>query len=385
VSAKVLVALIVAAVVGLALDVAGGAYAYSQAKNYYTIAPGSAPVVSADESCPASGPRALTLPNGKPCVRLVLPAGKAHPIQGSIMMVDVLVGPTTPVEYVLNKLGLLHHFDNSAVLEPADSVLGGTPPSQLTCQNNQAMSSAQSSASVVALRQLGYQVKENDFGAQIVEVVPGTPAARAGIECNDLVTSVNGAAVHTSDDLGQQIRRLAPGSQVAITVRRQVSGKEKIVTLTGRLGSTPAIGNQPAAPNRAFLGIVSQTNLSYSFPYNVNVQVGDIGGPSAGLALTLGLLDSLSTGQLTGGLHIAATGTMDAQGNVGDVGGVAQKTVAVRQAGAQVFFVPPQELKAAQSESGHMKVYAVSTLRQALDDLQALGGHVPAPPKSQSA
>jgi PDZ domain-containing protein len=246
------------------------------------------------------------------------------------------------------------------------------------------MSSAQSAASVVALRHLGYDVKENDLGAQIVQVAPGTPADKAGIRCNDLVTAVNRVTVRTAADLGTQIRLLKPGDNAEITVQRELQGKTATFTLTARLEGTPAIGGQPADPNRAFLGVESQTQTTYSFPYDLNVVVGNIGGPSAGLALTLGLLDSLSSGQLTGGLHIAATGTMDNEGNVGDVGGVPQKTVAVRQAGAQVFFVPVQELKNAQSEAGNMKVFAVSTLSQVLSDLEALGGHVPSPAPSQT-
>jgi PDZ domain-containing protein len=157
------------------------------------------------------------------------------------------------------------------------------------------------------------------------------------------------------------------------------------VTLTAHLGSTPASDGQPANPKQAFLGIANpETRTTFSFPFGVNVDVGDIGGPSAGLALTLGLLDALSNGQLTGGHRVAATGTIDLEGNVGDVGGVAQKTVAVRHAGAQYFFVPPQEYKTAESEAGSMKVYAVSTLQQALNDLQALGGHIPPPTTSQN-
>jgi len=145
------------------------------------------------------------------------------------------------------------------------------------------------------------------------------------------------------------------------------------------LEGTPAEAGQAAQPDRAFLGVVVETRSTYTLPFDVNIDVGQIGGPSAGLALTLGLLDVLSNGELTGGHRVAATGTISLDGAVGDVGGVAQKAVAVRKAGAQIFLVPPQELGNAKSHAGSMKVYAVSTLQQALDDLQALGGKVPAP------
>ena len=81
---------------------------------------------------------------------------------------------------------------------------------------------------------------------------------------------------------------------------------------------------------------------------------------------------------------MAATGTIGVDGTVGDVGGVAQKAVAVRKAGAQVFFVPKDELTAARSHAGAMKVFAVSTLQQALNELESLGGHVPALPSGQN-
>jgi PDZ domain-containing protein len=93
--------------------------------------------------------------------------------------------------------------------------------------------------------------------------------------------------------------------------------------------------------------------------------------------MTLGVIDALDGGSLTGGHTVAATGTIDAQGNVGDVGGVAQKTVAVENAGATIFLVPPQEYGAAMSEDRpSLKVYKVSTLDQALAVLAAHGGSV---------
>jgi PDZ domain-containing protein len=293
-------------------------------------------------------------------------------------MVEVEVGQSNAWQFLLSKLGLLNTFYDGTVLEPSGAILGSTPASQLGCQDDQEMSGATSYASVVALRRLGYTVTPNDLGAQIFEVSPHTPAAAAGVQCNDLITAVDGVAVHSADDLVNDIRSKAPGDMVHLTVRRNGSnGSTQTVQIAATLSGTPALDGQPAAPKQPFLGVEPQTYTTYSFPFDVNIDVGAIGGPSAGLAMTLGLLDSLSNGQLTGGHRIAATGTIDLQGAVGDVGGVAQKTVAVRRAGAQVFFVPVQEYSAAKSEAGSMKVYAVSTLAQALSDLQAMGGQIP--------
>ena len=241
------------------------------------------------------------------------------------------------------------------------------------------MTDAMSAASVVALRTLGYTVVEHDLGARVDLVQPGSPAAQAGVECNDLITAIDGSPVRTAEDLVNHIHALKPGDVAHLIVMRASGDTTKPVQLTARLGATPAENGSPADPDQAYLGIATQTQSTYVYPFPVSINVGAIDGPSGGLALTLGLLDTLSDGQITGGHVIAATGTMDVDGNVGDVGGVAQKTVAVRRAGAQVFFVPPEELAAAKSESASMKVYAVSTLQQALDILKSMGGQIPPP------
>jgi PDZ domain-containing protein len=126
------------------------------------------------------------------------------------------------------------------------------------------------------------------------------------------------------------------------------------------------------------VGIEPQDQVDYAYPFPISINVTNIGGPSAGLAMTLGVIDTLSGGRLTGGHTVAATGTMDAGGNVGDVGGVPQKTVAVENAGATIFLVPPDEYADAKSKiRPGLKIFAVSTLDQALRVLAANGGHVP--------
>ena len=112
------------------------------------------------------------------------------------------------------------------------------------------------------------------------------------------------------------------------------------------------------------------TQPVYDLPFTIKINSDQIGGPSAGLAWTLGIINSLSGGDLTGGRTIAASGTIDP-------GGVEQKTVAVERAGATVFFVPNSEVGIARSKAtANLKVYGVSSLHQALMDLRSLGGHL---------
>jgi Lon-like protease len=373
---------IIVTVLGLviALIVTGLVLAITGARHYFILSPGSAPSITANPLCREASGGNLRLPSGRPCVRLVVPANQVHVIDGSLFMVDVLEGRATPGQYALSKLGLLHVFDQGAQLIPSGAILGSTPASQLNCQSDQAMTSATSTASVVALRRLGYAVVENDLGAQINQVEPGSPAAAAGIMCNDLVVAANGATIHTDAELVNQIHSLKPGDELPMTVSRTgADGKNTVVHVTAKLTGTPAEGGQPAQPDKPFLGVAVETRTTFTFPFQVTIQVGQIGGPSAGLALTLGLLDVLSNGKLTGGHAVAATGTISLDGQVGTIGGAAQKAVAVRRAGARVFLVPPQNFKDAESEAGSMKVYAVSTLQQALDVLKSLGGQIPPP------
>jgi Lon-like protease len=378
--------IIVVALAVLILLIAGGTVAAVRgAHNYFVLSPGSAPSITASPLCQTTGGGNLRLPSGKPCVRLVVPASQVHVIDGSLFMVDVLEGRATPGQYALSKLGLLHVFDEGATLIPSGDILGSTPASQLNCQSDQAMTSATSSASVVALRRLGYMVVENDMGAQVDQVQPGSPAATAGIMCNDLVIAANGVAVHTDAELVKQIQSLKPGDELPLTLSRTGSnGKTTVVHVTARLTGTPAEGGQAAQPTKAYLGVAVETRTTFTFPFDVTIEVGQIGGPSAGLALTLGLLDVLSNGRLTGGHAVAATGTMSLDGEVGPIGGAAQKAVAVRRAGAKVFLVPPANFKAAESEAGSMKIYAVSSIEQALGVLESMGGQIP-PPTSSSA
>ena len=373
----------VVAIVIVVLILAGGLAAlHIGANGYYVLSPGDAPVVSASSDCRPSGGGSFSLPGGRPCVQLVLPADKVHPVQGSIMMVDVQEGKANSWQYLLHSISpsLLKAWDNGSVFYPVAAITGATPESQLSCQDTEQMNDATTFAGVAALSRLGYDVVQHELGAQVDGVFQGTAAAAAGVRCGDLITSFDGKSIHTDTDVIGATRALAPGDTVHFSVQRLDSnGKTTTVALAARLTGVPALDGGAADPKRAFLGVQTETRITYSFPFPVSIQVGAIGGPSAGLALTLGLLNALGGGDLTGGLKVAATGTIDPQGNVGDVGGVAQKAVAVRDAGAKVFLVPVQEYGAAKSEAGSMKVLPVSTLSQALSDLAKLGGHIPAP------
>jgi len=136
-------------------------------------------------------------------------------------------------------------------------------------------------------------------------------------------------------------------------------------------------------PGRGYLGVLLSTkDLSFDFPFDVELRSEQIGGPSAGLAFTLEVLDVLTPGELTGGKKVAATGTIELDGSVGEVGGVAQKTIAVRNAGASLFLVPRAEYAEAKRFAGKkLDVQVVDTLQDALRVLSTVGGNGLALPK----
>ena len=118
---------------------------------------------------------------------------------------------------------------------------------------------------------------------------------------------------------------------------------------------------------KAQLGIVGRTrDEKFDYPVDVKIDTGRVGGPSAGLAFTLTIIDELTPGDLTGGRPVAVTGTIEPDGRVGPIGGVAQKAVAAKDAGARLFIVPGDELRDAREHADGMKVVGVATLDEAL-------------------
>jgi PDZ domain-containing protein len=313
--------------------------------NYYAIQPGTAQSV-------------------QPFI--TVPADKAHPVTHPVLLTDVREARVTALTYLYFKLA------SNTALYSVPAVTGGTAPDELDAQGALEMSQAEQAAKTSALRHLGYTVPATPAGAVIAGTFPGTPAYGV-LNVGDVVTALDGTPTPTAQALSTQLGTHHSGQTVTFTVRKGGTGSPGPVPLTLR-ATKVNVGGQTVTLT---VGIEPEDQVNYAYPFPVSINVVDIGGPSAGLAMTLGVIDALSSGSLTGGHTVAATGTMDASGDVGDVGGVAQKTVAVENAGASIFLVPPQEYGAAMSKDRPgLKIYAVSTLDQALRVLEANGGRV---------
>jgi PDZ domain-containing protein len=333
--------------------------------NYYVITPG----------------------NATPVAQFIdVPAADDHPLTGKILLTDVFVTQLNALNYLQYRF-----FDSDSEVISGPELLGPTPnESQYLAQGYLQMAQAQSFATAAALSHLGYTVTPTNAGALIFGIEPQSPAA-ATLHVAQVITAVNGTPTPSQCALVDSLHGLTPGSSAALKVEEStingvgqfVSGP--IVTKSVMLGAPPKglVDTGCGTPTKptAFLGIQTQTQQDWDFPVKVTVHTQDIGGPSAGLAMTLGIIDKLSSGRLTGNRIVAATGTIDQYGNVGDVGGVAEKTIAVERAGATVFFVPSVELHTAESKATpQLHVYAVNNLNQVLRILKRLGGNVPTKP-----
>ena len=304
---------------------------------------------------------------------ITVPADKGHPVRHSILLTDVQIAQVSALSYLYFKL------QSNTDLFPLEAITGGSPPSEYTAQGNLEMSQAESAAKAAALTRLGYPVTSKNAGAVVSATYPGTPAFGV-LMVGNVITAVSGTSTPTATDLVNTLHLYHSGQQIVLSVMGQGGTATKSVPITLKDTVVDFGGGVKHAED---LGIQVATQVNFTFPVPVTINVANIGGPSAGLAMTLGVIDELTGGKLTGGKTVAATGTIDAQGNVGDVGGVPQKTIAVENAGATIFMVPLQELAAAKSKQAKgLQIYAASTLDQALAVLAAHGGVVPPEPST---
>jgi PDZ domain-containing protein len=213
-------------------------------------------------------------------------------------------------------------FDSEVAVVPEESVYPPDRSEEETRQaNREAFLTSEQAAESVALGHLGYPVKV------VVQDVPeGSPSADLLAE-GDTVDAVDGTPTPDADAL-QDVLTGIPGG-TAVTVDSTHLGEARQVEITTK-----------AAPDRT--GSLLGVNVleQPSAPFDVQIDVKDVGGPSAGLMLTLGILDLVGDDDLTGGAVVAGTGTIDAQGTVGPIGGITLKMVAAQEIGAELFLVP---------------------------------------------
>jgi PDZ domain-containing protein len=248
---------------------------------------------------------------------------------------------------------LLH---DEVVVPKASIYPPGKTQKQVDSQNIQEFAQSQDSATAAAFCELGYP---KGFG--VITVDPKGPS-HGILQPGDRLLTLNGKPINSTTAIAAVLETQTPGSTAKVSVTRDGKPAALSVRLTA-----PAAGSKGAR-----LGItVADGCLA---PFEVDLGLGNqIGGPSAGLMFALGIMDKVGKVDLTKGMFIAGTGTIDTKGSVGPIGGIALKMIAARHKGATVFLAPADncpDVRGAIPKG--LDVVKVDTLHSAVQDLLAL-------------
>jgi PDZ domain-containing protein len=272
--------------------------------------------------------------------------------------------------------------------------------------NTDLMLQSQNDAKYVALTRLGYDVQVSPARLTVIEACQGVPAY-GKLKVGDRIVAVDGKDVAQLTEIGAAVQSHAVGTDVVFTVERDGARVSETVT-TGKASkdrttclpveaedssesSNPSDADGEASGSEAgkepipCVGIVTQSFVDYTFPVQIDINTERVGGPSAGLAFTLAIIDDLTPGSLTGGKRVAVTGTISTDGKVGPVGGVQQKAITAKTNDVQLMLVPKSEVKDAKAGAGGVRVVGVDTLDDALRALEEGGGSRVPPPSTTAA
>jgi Lon-like protease len=242
------------------------------------------------------------------------------------------------------------------------------------------MRTASQVAQYVALQAVGYDEARIEPGEVVVGELVCLEAGEADcarpapadevLDRGDKIVTAEGVPLATVDDLVNQLADNQPGDLVELEIERPEQGRQAVEV---------ELIVSPEDPDRTIIGIIPFDTATVELPFEIQIDTGDIGGPSAGLAFTLTLIDELSEGNLTGGRDVAVTGEIRLDGTVGAIGGLVQKVAAVKQIGVDYFLVPSSQseeqlAKAREVAGDDLEIIEVDTLDDALAALEALGG-----------
>jgi PDZ domain-containing protein len=296
----------------------------------------------------------IVLPDkARPTDPLVRIPGEESQDEEDIYMVDVRIGRANLLER------LFPGIQEGADLLPERAVNPeGVSDRQRRQSSLNDMSRSQLIAITVALRELGREVAVTESGAEVVLVQPDSPADGV-LEVGDVIVEAEGQEVDSIQGLQRALADVEPGQEVELTVQR---GDERVQATSGTRAA-------PDDPDRAVMGVQVQDALDFEFPVDIEIDAGAIGGPSAGLAFALDIVDELGE-DIDRGRRIVATGELTRDGEVLPIGGVKQKAIGARDAGADIFLVPDANFADARNAvDDDLEIIPVSSFEEALSVL----------------
>ncbi len=308
--------------------------------------------------------------------RLTIDGPTTYDSRGQVLFVTVRTPELSLLDWWVGR-------DSPAVDERSYADLYATEtPQQQTSRGQRDMRTAKETAEYVALHRLGYDAQLTP-GEVIIDELVCLQASDDGRSCSesapsdqlldpgDKLLKVDDTSLSVVEDLAPILARHEPGDTVQIEYERDGTPGSGEVELIA----------SPEEPERTIIGFIPSDTAEVNLPDDVTITIDteSIGGPSAGLAFTLTLIDQLSEGDLLGGKRVAVTGTININAEVGPIGGLASKASAVRQSGAKYFMVPTsqgeQDIAKARSVVGDdVEIISVATLDEALAELERIGG-----------
>jgi PDZ domain-containing protein len=298
--------------------------------------------------------------NGQTVPVLSITGHPTHPTSGALDMLTVNLDgdPSSSPSWVEIASAW---FDPSEAVVPLNELFAPQETvKQSNAESTAEMTESQQSATAAALYEQGIKFTTT---ITVTGVIKGSPAVGV-LKTGDIVTSVNGTVPVDATQLHNTV--VANGFAKPLTIDIVRAGKAQTVKVTPTEGPT----DNPGPIVGIYLG------EKFDFPFQVKIQLQDVGGPSAGQMFALGIIDKLTDGHLNGGKHVAGTGTITASGDVGAIGGIRQKMYGAKAAGATYFLAPASNCGGSDGVRGHipagLTVFATSTLKQSVADLQAI-------------
>ncbi|MFE1949166.1 MULTISPECIES: YlbL family protein [Streptomyces] len=311
------------------------------------------------------GPTVNTLADhdGEPVIQIS--GHKTYETSGHLNMTTVRV---TSADYNMNLVSAVYGWvAHDSIVVPHDTLYpDGQTEEQSSQENAEEFSQSQESAKVAALNELDIPVKSWVIVSTVVKDSPSEGRLHAG----DVIKAVDGTKVTQPSDVAKLVTKHEPGEDVDFTIvpvkEAAAAEKEgKVATRTEQV----TIKTDKADDGRAIVGI--QAGTDHTFPFQIDIKLADVGGPSAGLMFALGIVDKLTPSDLTGGKFVAGTGTIDDAGKVGPIGGIQMKTVGARAKGAEYFLTPKDNCAtAAKDTPDGLTLVKVDTIDDAMDALK---------------
>ncbi|MFI6152279.1 PDZ domain-containing protein [Kitasatospora sp. NPDC051170] len=306
---------------------------------------------------------------GKPVITVT--GHDSYPTSGHLNMTTVQVTGAKYEPSLVN--AVIGWLRDDVMVVPHDNVYPkGQSDADAKKLNAEEFASSEDSARTAALKQLGIPVG-NDL---IVKSVTAGAPAEGKLHAGDQIVAVDGTAVASAEQVVGVVTKHKPGESVVFTVVPRSQGGAAGTRTDVTVPTTRARDLDPKAPaERADLAVVGiGTGVRHTYPFQIDIGLQDVGGPSAGLMFSLGIIDKLTPGgDLTGGKFVAGTGTIDDDGKVGPIGGISMKIIAARDAGAEYFLTPSSNCsEAAKNVPSGLTLVRTDTLDGALKSLEQI-------------